>query len=142
MMFNSVLLKIANIVSHPSVRWIFRILLLMLGVIFLVLATMQSAPTLIYSPIADKIQHAFAMFSLAVVSHLAFPKQKMIVRILCVIAYGIIIELAQSTLPYRTSSWTDVAANLTGLIAYWVLIKAIQIMIKESRLQTNSNVSV
>lgn len=77
-----------------------------------------------YSPIVishiDKIQHAFAYFTLTTCWLFSFykkvPSRKYFIVIACII-FGIIIEVLQSELTiYRTGDYLDVLANTLGVL--------------------------
>jgi VanZ family protein len=68
----------------------------------------------------DKVGHFGSFFSLACLTHLAFrPRWFTMVGILA--CYAILIELVQSQLPYRSASAGDVAADLAGVAAFFLL---------------------
>ncbi|MBB1268563.1 VanZ family protein [Shewanella sp. SR44-3] len=68
----------------------------------------------------DKVGHFGSFFSLAILTHLAFkPRWFTMVGILA--CYAILIEVIQSHLPYRSASMGDVAADLAGIAAFFII---------------------
>jgi VanZ family protein len=68
----------------------------------------------------DKVGHFGSFFSLAMLTHLAFrPRWFTMVGILA--CYAILIEVVQSHLPYRSASMGDVAADLAGVAAFFLI---------------------
>jgi VanZ family protein len=75
----------------------------------------------------DKLQHAMAFFVLAVLLAMAWPEAPLWrVRLLGLMAYGVLIELSQSLLPYRDASLLDLFANACGLLLFAMLAVTVQ----------------
>jgi VanZ family protein len=69
--------------------------------------------------INDKLGHTAAFLCLAFLLDFAWPRQVWGAgKALPLLAYGLLIELAQYFLPYRTFSLWDLAADGLGLILY------------------------
>jgi len=97
---------------------VFRILLAAAVSGVLILATTPLDYPVI-SGINDKLNHIFAFFILALLSDFSFPAQKFnLCILLLLLGYGVIIEIIQYFLPFRTFSLFDVAADAIGLGLY------------------------
>ena len=71
----------------------------------------------------DKIEHAFAFFTLAFLADFSLPESRFGPRkILSLLGYGLAIEITQYFLPYRTFSLFDLTADGVGLFLYWMAI--------------------
>ena len=67
----------------------------------------------------DKLDHWLAFFTLALLAEHAFPHQPFWRRIaLCVVAYGVGIEIVQWFTPDRDASVMDVLADSIGIAGY------------------------
>lgn len=63
----------------------------------------------------DKANHALAFAMLALLGLRAYPARR--ARLLWgLVAYGALIELAQSLTGYRTAEWLDLAADAVGVV--------------------------
>jgi VanZ family protein len=74
----------------------------------------------------DKIAHFVAYFVTALLFYLAFrPRLKRtdIYAIIFAAGYGALLELAQLFVPGRTCSLGDLAANLSGVLFFFVLYR-------------------
>ncbi len=71
----------------------------------------------------DKLQHAAAFFLLAVLMERAWPGSSLWrLRLPCLFAFGVIIELSQAMVTYREASLLDLVANGVGLLLYLALV--------------------
>ncbi len=71
----------------------------------------------------DKLEHAFAFFTLALLADFSLPESGFGPRkILFLLGYGLAIEITQHFLPHRTCSLLDLAADAVGLFLYWMAI--------------------
>ena len=69
--------------------------------------------------VSDKLQHALAFFTLALLADLSWPDADYwLPKALPLLAYGGLIELAQASTATRTAEWLDLAANAGGLAFY------------------------
>ncbi|SNR17555.1 VanZ family protein [Tenacibaculum jejuense] len=96
---------------------IYLAILLTLIITYLSLANLKGKSIINFSSI-DKVQHALAYFTLAVIWMLAFIKKskKKAVVILC-IAFGILMEFLQANLTsYRSFEYLDMLANTVGVL--------------------------
>jgi VanZ family protein len=70
---------------------------------------------------ADKMLHAFTFFCLAALKDMAFPNRRHLFRkVLGLMAFGVLIEVIQSWLPWRSADITDFLADCTGITLYLV----------------------
>ena len=71
----------------------------------------------------DKIEHAFAFFTLALLADFSWPGSGFGPRkFLSLLGYGLAIEITQYFLPYRSCSLFDLGADAVGLFLYWLAI--------------------
>lgn len=73
--------------------------------------------------INDKVNHALAFFALALLADFSWPRSGFTARkILSLLGYGLVIEIAQYFLPYRAFSLFDLGADALGLFLYWMTV--------------------
>ncbi len=72
-------------------------------------------------PHVDKIGHFGSFFLLAALTHLAF-KPKWFYLLAGLVCYAGLIEVVQSYIPYRSASWGDLAADIFGIIGFYLLL--------------------
>ena len=83
---------------------------------------LMPAPEVPVTTAWDKLDHGFAFFTLALLAEHAFPHQPFWRRIaLCVVAYGVGIEIVQWFTPDRDASVMDVLADSIGVAGYGVV---------------------
>lgn len=70
----------------------------------------------------DKFLHFVGFVLMGWLCHLAHPRGAYWYQILGLAMFGMGVELVQAYLPYRTFSWLDWVADLSGLLAYYVLL--------------------
>lgn len=69
----------------------------------------------------DKLNHAFAFFTLFLLLDNAFPARHLLkVKLGLLLGYGIFIEIVQGFVG-REPSLLDVAADMAGMMLYWLL---------------------
>ena len=69
--------------------------------------------------ISDKANHVLAFYVLAFLVDYSFPEKGLgIGKIAALLAYGVLIEIAQSFLPNRTPSLIDLLADGVGITLY------------------------
>ncbi len=89
-------------------------------------ATNRSTGILPFS-YGDKILHLLAFFTLAILDDFAFPGRGFGLRkMLPLVFYGILIEVIQLFLPYRSCDITDFLADCGGLALYYLLIPVLK----------------
>jgi len=104
----------------------FRLLLCISLVIITYLATTALEFAVVLSSY-DKINHFAAFLVLALLLDFSFPNYRFnSVKIVSLIAYGLSLEIIQHFLPYRMFSLLDIGADITGLLAYGLLIPFIK----------------
>lgn len=75
----------------------------------------------------DKVSHVFAFYVLALLLDFSFPKSRFgASQVLALMGYGLLIEIVQYFLPYRTFSLYDWAADGAGLAIYWFCLPALR----------------
>jgi VanZ family protein len=73
-------------------------------------------------PSNDKLSHFLAYGILSLNVCLLFrSRSKMLIALICTIAYGILMEFAQSLVPGRDPSFHDILANTTGVLIGFLL---------------------
>ena len=97
-------------------------------VVFYILLSLSSYLSLqpIHTPDSplfwDKLWHTITHFTLFVFLDRGFsPNKHLAVKALALLIYGLIIEVIQRFLPYRTFSLRDLAANILGLVLYFLI---------------------
>jgi VanZ family protein len=100
----------------------FRLLLTITLVAISYLATTSiSVPAV--EAVNDKIEHAFAFFTLALLADFSWPKSGFGPRkFFSLFGYGLAIEITQYFLPHRSCSLFDWGADAVGLFLYWMAI--------------------
>jgi VanZ family protein len=97
---------------------LFRAALVGVLVLISVLAVIPLQQTVV-GDINDKLSHALAFYTLALLLDFSFPGSHYdLKKILPLLAYGLLIEAAQSQIPYRMFSLLDLGADALGLVAY------------------------
>lgn len=70
----------------------------------------------------DKLLHAVGFFCLALSAHLAHPRARVYWPVFGLAIFGILIEVIQAYLPYRSFSWWDWIADLFGIAIYFAVV--------------------
>lgn len=63
----------------------------------------------------DKSNHVLAFATLAFLAHQAWRSERMWLVLVCLLAYGALIEILQSFMPDRYAEWSDLWADGLGL---------------------------
>ena len=72
---------------------------------------------------SDKVLHALAFCTLSLLVDCSFPRSRFgVTKIVMLIGYGILIEVVQSFLPYRSAEVADVLADTLGICVYMASI--------------------
>lgn len=96
----------------------FRVALIVAIVTVLYLAT-TPLPVPVVEDVNDKASHVLGFFGLALLLDFSFPDSGLGARkVLALLAFGMLIEVIQYHLPYRTFSLLDWAADGLGIFAY------------------------
>jgi VanZ family protein len=99
-----------------------RVLLIAAVVGIFALAITRSS-VLDFGQLNDKLDHLMAFFSLALLADLSWPAARFnALKILSLLGYGIVIEIAQYYVGYRHVSLLDIGANAAGLFAYAMMV--------------------
>jgi VanZ family protein len=108
--------------GKPASRTFARIAFWLACVVAFVMAVLPRPPLLPGNP-PDKIQHIFAFLVLAVLGHWAYPKTKKRKLLLGLMAFGAVIEVAQ-TLPaiHRDSDPYDWLADTAAALTVFVIL--------------------
>jgi VanZ family protein len=75
----------------------------------------------------DKLKHAAAFATLAMLVDFAFPAGRFgAAKMLWLLGYGVMIEVVQYFLPYRDASVLDVLADCVGIALYLLAIPVLK----------------
>ncbi|MDH3692573.1 MAG: VanZ family protein [Gammaproteobacteria bacterium] len=86
------------------------------------LSTVQIDHPLVES-LNDKVNHIVAFYILSFFADFSFPRWTFSwAKAIPIFAYGALIEIVQFYLPYRTSSFLDLAANGIGILLFVLAI--------------------
>ncbi|MBD8525794.1 VanZ family protein [Pseudomarimonas arenosa] len=69
----------------------------------------------------DKIEHALGFCLMMLYAGMLFPQGRRWAA-LGLLLYGIKIELLQMLVPWRGAEWLDLAADVLGILAAWLLL--------------------
>jgi len=104
----------------------YRVLLCISLVVITFLAT-TAMEFAVVSSSYDKANHFAAFLVLALLLDFSFPNYRFnSIKIVSLIAYGLSLEIIQHFLPHRMFSLFDMGADITGLLAYGLLIPFIK----------------
>jgi len=105
---------------------IFRLLFFITLLVISYLTTTSLSGTFVGN-INDKLSHFLAFFTLAFLIDFSFPKDDFgYLKFFELLFYGLLIEIVQYAIPYRSFSLYDLLANCTGLLAYKLFIPVIK----------------
>ena len=96
-----------------------------LVIALLVSTYMATAPagTAVGASVNDKLAHLITFFGLAWLADFSFPRGRFgWSKILPLLAYGLLIEIIQFFLPYRTFSLLDLIADAAGIVLYGITL--------------------
>jgi VanZ family protein len=75
----------------------------------------------------DKVNHILAFYVLGFLADFSFPRKKFgLSKVLSLLGFGLLIEVIQYFLPYRSFSLYDLAADAAGLAVYWASLPALK----------------
>ncbi len=98
---------------------IFRLLFVFALVVITWLATIELTYPHVEN-INDKISHIAAFYILALLSDFSFPNDNFgLNKVSALLVYGLLLEMIQYFLPYRTFSLLDLMADGIGLAGYF-----------------------
>lgn len=102
---------------RPVSPALFRLALLVALIVTTWAALNPAPPSLPHQ--SDKLAHALAFLTLALLADSAFPRQAFLLpKALPLLAYGLLLEILQATLTTRIGSLADALANGAGLLLY------------------------
>ena len=85
------------------------------------------ATTSVHVPVAedinDKINHIAAFYVLSLLTDFSWPKTGFrTAKVLCLLGYGLAIEIVQYFLPHRTFSLFVLGGDAIGLFLFWLSV--------------------
>ncbi len=112
------LLKIRLVASEKRL-YHFSFIVALIGI--LVLAIMKHAPSVPGLSGFDKFNHILAFVVLSFLLELSYPKVKLVKKIVLLICIGVIIEVIQSFLSWRSAELFDVLADAVGILSFYLV---------------------
>ncbi len=110
--------------NHTTIIPRLALFIALTGLIYLATAMTNGA---IIDSLNDKASHFLAFYALALLVDFAFPKKDFgMLKVFELLAFGLLIEVIQYLLPYRSFSLFDLMANGAGLLAYKFSIPTIK----------------
>ena len=113
----------------------FKILFFITLIIVLILALVPNDHISLEHAYADKIKHITAFFTLSLLLNRASSSIKTRIRnMVALLLFGIFIEIAQLYCPERSSSISDILADLVGILLFQLtfsFLKFVQFKIKK-----------
>ncbi len=104
---------------HRAVRWAARVLLVPVMLYVFFKAT-DNSPVSEGIMLNDKVLHMAAFYVLAMLTDLSLPYRRYrFVIPFFLFGYGLLLEIVQLYLPFRSFSSGDIAADLAGMIIYF-----------------------
>jgi VanZ family protein len=96
-----------------------------------VIAILHLATTSIEYPVAedlnDKVSHILAFYVLAFLLDFSVPERPFNLKLaVALLGFGLLIELIQYFIPYRSCSLLDLAADAIGIALYWASLVLVQ----------------
>ena len=77
--------------------------------------------------INDKVSHFLAFYVLSLLVDFSFPKYGFVLpKVFALLGYGLLIEIVQYFIPYRTCSLLDLSADGVGIALYWLSVPALK----------------
>ena len=98
-------------------------LILVISVVFISILSVQKIEVQSSVNLSDKLIHFFCFLYLIIISWLSRITSKELLLYVIVLAYGILIEIVQRFLPYRSFEYLDIFADSVGIIAGLIIIK-------------------
>lgn len=97
-------------------------ILLVLALIASLLSTLSALSGVVnVSHFNDKIGHALMFFVLAFLAYHTLKEKYGIKTFIALSLFGLLIEVIQYYLPWRSFSWLDWAADIVGLLFYEII---------------------
>lgn len=78
----------------------------------------------------DKANHAIAFIELILLARLGWPRLSVIHSALIIFGFGVVIEIIQAPIPYRSASVLDLVADAVGIVIglaiWWTTLRKFQ----------------
>lgn len=104
----------------------FRLALVAALVVVMHLATTQMNYPVVEN-MNDKVDHILAFYVLGFLADFSFPRKRFgLSKVFSLLGFGLLIEVIQYFLPYRSFSLYDLAADAAGLAVYWFSLPALK----------------
>ena len=108
-----------------------NVLLFRAALVTALLVIMHLATTKLNYPVVDKlndkVSHIMAFYTLAMLEDFSFPRTDFgLSKVLTLMAYGLLIEVIQYFIPYRTFSLYDLGADAIGVLMYVISTPALK----------------
>jgi VanZ family protein len=103
---------------------VFRAIFFLYIFVILILATIRIPETATTG--IDKIDHAAAFIVFSLLMRFSFRNASPVLIFFSGFGFGIMIEIIQLFIPYRSAEILDVAANIAGLLIGGFLVKIIR----------------
>lgn len=105
--------------QQPQTRLVLKFIFVGLALLGIVAALMPTSGVS-FSHV-DKVLHAGALFGFALLLDLATTRSFWRWQVPVLVFYGGLIEILQSLTPWRSFSVGDFAADVLGILLYWLL---------------------
>ena len=92
-------------------------LILVISVVFITILSIQEIEVQSSVNFSDKLLHFFCFLYLIIISWLSRIIYKELWLYVIVLAYGILIEIVQIYIPYRSFEFLDIFADFLGILA-------------------------
>lgn len=92
-------------------------LILLISVVFISVLSVQEIEVQSSVNLSDKLLHFFCFLYLIIISWLSRIISKELWLYVIVLAYGILIEIVQMYIPYRSFEFLDIFADFVGILA-------------------------
>ena len=91
-------------------------LILVISVVFISILSVQEIEVQSSVNLSDKLLHFFCFLYLIIISWLSRITSKELLLYVIVLAYGILIEIIQIYIPYRSFEFLDIFADFLGIL--------------------------
>ena len=103
-----------ELINRKTYRYF--LLLAILGT--LVLTFSMTSGVVVVELINDKVAHGSIFFVLSFLSFHSLGRQYGLLTLVALACFGLLIEVIQYFLPWRSFSWMDWVADISGILAY------------------------
>jgi VanZ family protein len=112
--------------SQRTFVMVWRVTMTIALIVIMHLATMQVEYAEL-EDINDKVSHLLAFYVLSLLADFSFPRHGSVLsKALALLGYGLLIEVVQYFIPYRTCSLLDLSADGAGIALYWLSVPALK----------------